>query len=93
MYASIAESDYSDLKKVEFHFDDPEAGWVNMTIKFDGKVVAELQLSGVWGSDPVGDLMKWMEDCIESPAVPHYLYPSPLRRLSGGRQDAIGRGR
>ncbi len=74
MYASIAESDYSDLKKVEFHFDDPEAGWVNMTVKFDGKVVAELQLSGVWGSDPVGDLMKWMEDCIESPAVPHYLY-------------------
>ena len=74
MYAAIAESDYSDLKKVDFHFDDPEAGWVDMTIKFDGKVVAELQLSGVWGSDPVGDLMKWMEDCIESHEVPHYLY-------------------
>lgn len=74
MYAAIAEGDYSDLKKVDFHFADPEAGWVDMTIRFDGKTVAELSLSGVWGSDPVADLLKWMEDCIKSHEVPHYLY-------------------
>lgn len=74
MYAAIAESDYSAVKKVEFHFNDPKAGWVDMTIKFDGKTVAELPLSGVWDTDPVSELMKWMERCIEVPDVPHYLY-------------------
>ena len=36
MYSSVSESGFSDLKKVDFHFDDPEAGWVNMTISLDG---------------------------------------------------------
>ena len=74
MYSSVSECDFSDLKKVDFHFKDPEAGWVDMTVRFDGKTVAELSLSGVWGSDPVADLLIWTENCIHSPEVPHYLY-------------------
>lgn len=74
MYSAIAESDFLNLKKVDFYFADPEAGWVDMTILFDGKTVAELSLSGVWGSDPVADLLRWTERCIDAPNVPHYLY-------------------
>ena len=61
MYSAIAESDFLNLKKVDFCFADPEAGWVDMTVRFDGKTVAELSLSGVWGSDPVADLLIWTE--------------------------------
>lgn len=74
MYSTIAESDFSGLKKVDFYFADPEAGWVDMTIRFDGKTVAELSLSGVWGSDPVADLLKWTKKCIKYNHIPHYLY-------------------
>ena len=74
MYEAIAENGYTSLKNVEFQFADPDAGWVDTTIKFDGKVVAELSLSGVWGTDPVGDLMRWLEDGIGSYEVPHYLH-------------------
>ena len=74
MYSSVSQSDFSDLKKVDFHFDDPEAGWVDMTISFDGVAVAEISLSGIWGSDPVGELLRWTENCIHTPEVPHYLY-------------------
>jgi hypothetical protein len=38
MYAAIAESDFKQVKKVVFHFDDPEAGWVDrpsaLTVKW-----------------------------------------------------------
>ena len=74
MYSAIAKSDFLNLKKVDFYFADPEAGWVDMTVSFDGAAVAELSLSGVWGSDPVADLLIWTENCIHSPEVPHYLY-------------------
>lgn len=74
MFSAIAESDFKHVKNVDFHFDDPDAGWVDMTIRIDGEVVAELHLSGVWGSDPVADLLRWTERCIEVPNVPHYLY-------------------
>ena len=74
MYEAIAENGYTSLKNVEFQFADPDVGWVDTTIKFDGKVVAELSLSGVWGTDPVGDLMRWLEDGIGSYEVPHYLH-------------------
>ena len=73
MFSTIAESNFKQVKKVDFHFDDPEAGWVDMTIRIDDKVVAELHLSGVW-SDPVADLLRWTEECIKFPDVPHYLY-------------------
>ena len=74
MYSSVSECDFSDLKKVDFHFDDPEAGWVDMTVSFDDVAVAEISLSGVWGRDPVAELLRWTENCIRSPEVPHYLY-------------------
>lgn len=74
MYSAIAESDFLNLKKVDFYFADPEAGWVDMTIRFDGETVAELSLSDVWGSDPLADLLKWTEKCIKNNHIPHYLY-------------------
>jgi predicted transcriptional regulator len=74
MYATLAESDYSDLKKVEFHFDDPEAGWVDMTVKFDGKTVAELPLTNAWGTDPMRGLLDLMEANIDSCEIPHYFF-------------------
>ncbi len=74
MYSAIAKSDFLNLKKVDFYFADPEAGWVDMTVSFDGAAVAELSLSGVWGSDPVADLLIWTEKCIKDNHIPHYLY-------------------
>ena len=73
MFSAIAESDFKQVKNVDFHFDDPEAGWVDMTIRIDDKVVAELPLTGVW-SDPVADLLRWTERCINDDLIPHYLY-------------------
>ena len=58
MYSSVSESGFSDLKKIDFHFNDPEADWVDMTVCFDGVVVAEISLSGVWGRDPVAELLR-----------------------------------
>ena len=73
MYSTIAKNDFKQLKKVEFYFADPEAGWVDMTIRFDGNVVVELPLTGIWG-DPLADLLRWTEECIMTTEIPHFIY-------------------
>lgn len=74
MYKSIAESDCSSLKKVEFQFADPEVGWVDMTVKFDGETVNELSLTNAWGTDPMRGLLDLMETNIDSCEIPHYFF-------------------
>ena len=48
MYEAIAESGYTSLKNVEFHFANPDAGWVVMTIKFDGKEFRTAELFAIY---------------------------------------------
>ncbi|MBQ7488958.1 MAG: hypothetical protein IJT51_00355 [Bacteroidales bacterium] len=38
MYETLAESGCTSAKNVEFHFANPDSGWVDMTIKFDGEI-------------------------------------------------------
>ncbi len=81
MFAAIAKSDFKQKKKVEFHFDDPEAGWVDMTIKFDGEPVAELSLTDAWGTDPMRGLLDLMEANIDSCEIPHYFFHDGEREV------------
>lgn len=81
MFAAIAKSDFKQEKKVEFHFDDPEAGWVDMTIKFDGEPVAELSLTDAWGTDPMRGLLDLMEANIDSCEIPHYFFHDGEREV------------
>lgn len=81
MYEAIAESDYTSLKSVEFHFADTDVGWVDMTIKFDGKTIAELSLTNVWGTDPVRGLLDLMESHIDSCEIPHYFFHDGEREM------------
>lgn len=81
MYETLAESDYTSMKNVEFHFADPDFGWVDMTIKFDGETVAELSLTEAWGTDPVRGLLDLMEAKIDSCEIPHYFFHDGEREL------------
>ena len=81
MYESIAKSGCTSLKNVEFHFADPDVGWVDMTIKFDGKMVAELSLTDVWGTDPIRGLLDLVESHIDSCEIPHYFFHDGEREV------------
>ena len=74
MYAALAKNDFSSTKNVEFHFADPDVGWVDMTIKFDGETVAKLPLTNAWGTDPIRGLIDIMEANIDSCEIPHYFF-------------------
>lgn len=81
MYEAIAENGYTSLKNVEFYFADPDVGWVDMTIKFDGETVAELSLTDVWGTDPMRGLLDLLEANIDSCEIPHYFFHDGEREV------------
>lgn len=73
MYSYIAESGFYPLRKVGFHFSDPHAGWVDVTISIDGEEVAKACLSNVLDGDPVGEMIDWAESCTKDPS--NYCFP------------------
>lgn len=74
MYAALACDELPPVKKVDFHFSNPDAGWVDLTIRFDGEEVECVPLSGVWDVDPVSEIMHWIRRLITEFERPTTLY-------------------
>ena len=74
MYATLASDAILPKSKVKYHFHDPEAGWVKLDILFDDKIVETLSLSNVWDTDPVRDIMHWLERTSKAILEPTCLY-------------------
>ena len=104
MYSNIAESGFCPLKKVSFHFSDTYAGWVDVTVSIDGEEVAKARLSNVLSSDPVGEMIDWVEACTNNHSnycfpfgegtdyIFHYedLLYSPIQRKKDGKKLDTG---
>lgn len=63
IYQQLGEQFPKSLDKVTFSFSNPEAGWMNMTVKVNGETKLEVPISTCF--DPFADFSRWMQDIVK----------------------------
>jgi hypothetical protein len=74
LYDTLASDKLPEKKDVTIHLSDPDAGWIDMEIRFNGKTIETISLTNIWGDDPLGELVRWLESVHSEDYAPSSLF-------------------